>query len=514
MIVSIVAHLDSQVSKKNSKQLLATVVSFQKLIQTCNRIPMLWERKRQRGQFICIRNPCGGFSLRLPLRKRTPIFFAAVTIIAYTYSSISSSSLPGMLPVASALSLGHDPSSRFEYKPPSWAGKNVFTNPPPHGRLHLANLPTPLYKLKTTTTITTSQTDADHDDGPTTGSMLKRLQDELDMTIYVKRDDWSGGAETSGNKIRKLEFLLADALAKGKNSVVTIGGEQSNHCRATAAAARMVGLEPHLILRTRKADAVVPQQSNGDGLGYVGNVLFDRMVGSTIYTCTPGEYGRVGSEQLVDRVCRHIAERTNQESDPYPIPVGGSNAIGTWGYINAVEETLMQWEAMEDSASQSRSSLDHIVFACGSGGTAAGIALGMALAHGALEGTRDGSSTVPTVHAIGVCDSPDYFYGYVAKIADEMGLQLPKTNDNKDLSTTESFVRRHMIAYHGKGLGYAVSTPEELQFITNVALETGIVLDPVYSGKALYHFCKEVLEGGEEAEKFRGKRLLFWHTGT
>jgi D-cysteine desulfhydrase family pyridoxal phosphate-dependent enzyme len=327
-------------------------------------------------------------------------------------------------------------------------------------------------------------------------SFFERLS-ELDVTLYVKRDDMTGGVETGGNKIRKLEFLLADALAKGHSSVVTIGGEQSNHCRATAGASRMVGLEPHLILRTVRADSI---EKGNDDIGSVGNILFDRMVGSTIYTCTPGEYGRVGSKEIVARVCAHL-EESQDKGAPYPIPVGGSNGMGTWGYINGVEELLAQWDSIE-----SKPSLDHVVFACGSGGTATGIAVGMALAHGAIEKSSE-SIVAPQVHAIGVCDNPDYFYGYVAKIADEMGIQLPGG------MTTESFIRKHMIAHQGKGLGYASSTPEELDFITNIALETGIVLDPVYSGKALYHFFTSVLQG-EEAEQYRGKNILFWHTGT
>jgi D-cysteine desulfhydrase len=236
------------------------------------------------------------------------------------------------------------PSHRTPYQPPAWA-EQVLTNVPPNGRLHIANLPTPVYKLSPT--------------NATTNSLLQKLND-LDISLWIKRDDMTGGVETGGNKIRKLEFLLADALANNYKSVVTIGGEQSNHCRATAAAARMVGLEPHLILRTKRADDI---QSGVVDVGYTGNILFDRMVGSTIYTCTPGEYGRVGSVQLVQRVSAHL-ENTQEKGAPYPIPVGGSNALGTWGYINGVDELLAQWKSFE-----SQPSLDHVVFACGSGGT-------------------------------------------------------------------------------------------------------------------------------------------------
>jgi len=187
------------------------------------------------------------------------------------------------------------PSTRLSYTPPSWCHDTLLHHPK-HGRLQLANLPTPLYEIDTSKS--------------TNGGILSKLHD-LDITFLVKRDDASGAVELGGNKVRKLEFLLAEALANGNDSVVTIGGDQSNHCRATAAACRMVGLEPHLILRSRKAD---------NDLGLVGNLLMDRAVGSQIYTCTPGEYGRVGSVEMIARLCQYL--ETKQKRRPYAIPVG------------------------------------------------------------------------------------------------------------------------------------------------------------------------------------------------
>jgi len=185
------------------------------------------------------------------------------------------------------------------------------------------------------------------------------------------------------------------------------------------------------------------------------------------------------------------------ESDkPYPIPVGGSNGLGSWGYVNGVDELIQQWKLMDAG------SLDHVVFACGSGGTAAGIALGIALAYGAAEGKDP--DNMPVVHAMGVCDDPEYFYDYVAAIAEEMGFTLPSTHAGE-------FIRRHLVVHQAKGLGYAASTPEELDFVTKFALDSGMVLDPVYSGKALYHFLSEVVPNDPDA--FRGKNILFWHTG-
>jgi D-cysteine desulfhydrase len=367
------------------------------------------------------------------------------------------------------------PTHAVTYNPPSWA-KEFLRQVPKYGKLSLANLPTPLYQI-----LLSNQ-----------GSFSKVLKDKK-LSFYIKRDDATGGVELGGNKIRKLEFLLAEALAEGHDSVVTIGGEQSNHCRATAAAARMVGLEPHLILRSRNAD---------NDLGLVGNLLFDRMVGSNIYTCTPGEYGRVGSDELVARLCSHL--QNSKGKQPYPIPVGGSNGLGSWGYIHAVEEMMTQWRALALSDG-SQPSLDHIVFACGSGGTATGIALGIALAHGALGDSRSSPAPprMPHVHAIGVCDDPDTFYTDIADIADKMGLTLLSD------MTTEDFIRQHLTVHQGKGLGYAMATDEELDFVSEFAQTTGVVLDPVYSGKALYNFMKLV----EQDSTFKEQNILFWHTG-
>lgn len=400
--------------------------------------------------------------LRVPLTHGAARVRAVLPLLIALYPL---SGYPAQQASAFSAAMSTTPNQAHPYVPPSWA-QGVLHNVPEHGQLTLANLPTPLYRMNSFS----------GSDG---------------LNFFIKRDDMSGGPELGGNKIRKLEFLLADALANGYNSVVTIGGEQSNHCRATAAAARMVGLEPHLILRTRRAN------DNLQEFGYTGNILVDRMVGSTIYTCTPGEYGRVGSNELVKRLCAYLESQCSSNK-PYPIPVGGSNGLGSWGYINGADELMQQWKSVDTE------SLDHVVFACGSGGTAAGITLGIALAFGAADGVDPGK--MPIVHAMGVCDDPEYFYDYVAEIADEMGFKLPSGS-----MTTRDFIRRHLVVHQAKGLGYAASTPEELDFVTKFALDTGIVLDPVYSGKALYHFLSEVVPN--DPDSFRGKNILFWHTG-
>lgn len=111
----------------------------------------------------------------------------------------------------------------------------------------------------------------------------------------------------------------------------------------------------------------------------------------------------------------------------------------------------------------------------------------------------------PTVHAVGVCDNPDYFYNTLSDLAKEMGLDLPSDTTIKD------FVQESITVHQGKGRGYAFSSEEELDFIVQFSLETGIALDPVYSGKALFHFLTKVLEHDPEA--YKNSNVLFWHTG-
>jgi D-cysteine desulfhydrase len=378
------------------------------------------------------------------------------------------------------------------YNPPEWI-RDYFETVPCHGRLALAHLPTPVYQPHTQAQVVESSSSSSSLFQSQHGqhhqsSILQRLVD-MDVTFLVKRDDMTGGVELGGNKVRKLEFLLADALQpqpqRKYDSIVTIGGRQSNHCRATACAARMVGLEPHLILRMTKLKDTI------DG---TGNLLLNQMVGAKMYTCTPGEYGRIGSNALVQRLCRHLED--NEGKKVYAIPVGGSNGIGTWGYLEAVNELKSQMESACVVAEGEKPKLDHVVFACGSGGTAAGISLGLALCP----------TLSPQVHPVAVCDDPDYFYQHVTAIAEEMGFRDTQTG----LSTAD-FVKRSMTVHQGKGLGYAISTAEELQFCTDFAAETGIILDPVYSGKALYHFVTHVF--GADPEAYRGTTILFWHTG-
>ncbi|KAL6962829.1 D-cysteine desulfhydrase [Sarracenia purpurea var. burkii] len=327
------------------------------------------------------------------------------------------------------------------YEPPSWAS---HLKPIPSHVFSLGHFPTPVHKWN-----------------------LPNLP--KDTEVWLKRDDLSG-MQLSGNKVRKLEFLLADAVSKEADCVITIGGIQSNHCRATAVAAKYLNLDCYLILRTSKA--LVDKDP-----GLTGNLLVERLVGAHIDLVSKEEYAKIGSLALTTVLKEKLK---NEGRKPYVIPVGGSNSLGTWGYIEAVREIEQQLKI-----ENSKAGFDDIVVACGSGGTIAGLAIGSLL-----------SRLKAKVHAYSVCDDPDYFYDYVQGLLD--GLQGGVSS-------------RDIVGIHNaKGLGYAMNTSEELKFVKDIAEATGVVLDPVYSGKAAYGMMKDMAENPIEWE---GRKILFVHTG-
>lgn len=365
-------------------------------------------------------------------------------------------------------------------------------------------MPTPIHPWKGLEKVTPSS--------PSSSSSVSSVID-----LYIKRDDLSG-AELSGNKVRKLEFLVADALDKGSDALLSIGGIQSNHARAVAAASRAAGLECHLILRTRKSETEKDP-------GFAGNLLIERLVGSHIHLVSKEDYAAAGNggfpllEELGERLKeenedKEEGKRSSAIKTPYLIPLGGSNALGAWGYVETSREIIEQApEAIrrgreekkeksggeEAGASSTADHFDVIVLATGSAGTAAGLALGLHLA---------GSPT--KVRAYCVCDDPAYFYDEIQKHLDELcrgggedpapTLQLPPPPRARDVVTV----------VQAKGSGYAISRPEELQFLRSVAAASGILLDPVYTGKAAKTFLEEVTGSASE---WRGKKVLFLHTG-
>ncbi|KAK2995364.1 hypothetical protein RJ640_022524, partial [Escallonia rubra] len=319
------------------------------------------------------------------------------------------------------------------YEPPSWAS---HLSPIPSHLISLGNFPTPIHKWNLPNLPNNTQVWLKVRDG---GGVAK--------SGVAMRDDLSG-MQLSGNKVRKLEFLLADAVAQGADCIVTIGGIQSNHCRATAVAAKYLNLDCYLILRTSKN--LVEKDP-----GLTGNLLVERLIGAHIDLVSKEEYAKVGSVALTSLLKERLLKEGKR---PYVIPVGGSNSLGTWGYIETIREIEQQLQK-----GTSEVGFDDIVVACGSGGTIAGLSIGSWL-----------SDLKAKVHAFCVCDDPDYFYDYVQGLLD--GLQAGVKS--RDIVNIEN----------AKGLGYAMNTTEELKFVKEVAQATGVILDPVYrTVKKLVH---------------------------
>jgi len=307
---------------------------------------------------------------------------------------------------------------------------------------------------------------------PTRGHWL-RTGEDLGTKIWIKRDDHTG-SELSGNKVRKLEYLMAEALQQQATHVVTCGGEQSNHARATAMAAAQLGLKTVLVLRTDNPEK--PPATNG-------NILLDRLVGAEIrWISRPAWRER-------NRLLAEEADRIKANGGrPYVIPEGGSNALGSWGYLRATSELV---EDLAGIASPEQPVT--IVYPCGSGGTGAGLVLGWKLFGLAALGIQ--------VVGIAVCDDKPYFIDVIGKICGdfEERWQLDAHVTPSDIEILDSHV----------GLGYAKSRPEELQTIRDVCRTDGIVLDPVYTGKAFHGVLAELRRN----PKRFGAAVAFVHTG-
>lgn len=289
------------------------------------------------------------------------------------------------------------------------------------------------------------------------------------MEIYIKRDDLTG-VVLSGNKVRKLEFVLAEALAQKADTVLTCGAAQSNHARATAVAAAMLGLRSRLLLRTPDPASPPPAE---------GNILLDRMAGAEIVWITPEEYRNRAS--IFEREASVLRK---QGRTPYIIPEGASDSRGAWGYIRAAEEIGHDIQALGPGQVT-------IIHATGSGGTAAGLALGIRL--------FDLPARAVTFN---VCDDAPYFVDAIGNICERTiaEFHLPVDFDrNRDLHIVDGYV----------GRGYALSQPKELNLICDVARTEGIFLDPVYTGKAFFGMIQELKK---DPEVF-GRRILFLHTG-
>jgi len=309
-------------------------------------------------------------------------------------------------------------------------------------RIKLANLPTPIEKLE-------------------------RLSAEWGgPEIYVKRDDLTGMA-LSGNKIRKLEFVIAEAKAEGADLLITCGGIQSNHARTTAVAATKLGMKSYLVLRGEESKIKD------------GNVLLDLLVGTRIKYITPEQY----ANQLVEIMAELADELKKEGLNPYVIPEGASNEIGSMGYLAATEEISRQLAEL-------KLEIDYFVSAVGSGGTSAGLLLGQKLYDQPYQ-----------VVGFNVCDNEEFFISKIQKIGNEAieRYNLPTELNREDIKIIDGYV----------GEGYALSSGAEIEFIKEVALKEALILDPVYTGKTLFGLKDQI----SRANFKKGEKVLFIHTG-
>ena len=313
-------------------------------------------------------------------------------------------------------------------------------HPQEPARLELAQLPTPVVELK-------------------------HLANEIGIDqILMKRDDLTG-LEVSGNKVRKLEYLVADALAKGADTLVTNGGFQSNHCRATAAVGARLGLRVRLILRSKDAH---PEAE--------GNLFLDRLFGAEVSYHEPEVY-RNKLDWLVEEAMDQERERGNE---PYQFPVGASVPIGSWGYVRCVAELADQLD---------RDRPVDIYCATSSGGTQVGLMLGRA-----LMGCWNWR-----ILGVPVSDSVDYFQEMLRELerATVEQFQLDLSPEDTPIELLDGFI----------GEGYAIPYPEAVETIRKLGTTEGIVLDPSYTSKAMLGTLRSVQTESEE------RIPVFLHTG-
>lgn len=282
--------------------------------------------------------------------------------------------------------------------------------------------------------------------------------------ILIKRDDFTG-TEWTGNKIRKLEYIIFEALQKRSNVLITCGGIQSNHARATACVAAKLGLKCILYLRGQE-----PKRIDG-------NLVFCKLFGAEIFYVNQEEYDRI--EIIAEQKIKNLSK---QGLKGYFIPEGGSSVIGIWGYIEFVKELQKQLKTIKNKPS-------HLITAVGSGGTIAGLVLGKKLYN--LKSKLIG---------INVLKTSDDFEKIVVELANNcskkynLGIRT-KSNDFEILDGYSSE-------------GYENISKDKLSLLTFISQENGIIFDPAYTGKAFCGMVDHFIYQGNEFNK-----LMFIHTG-
>ncbi|NVK31055.1 MAG: D-cysteine desulfhydrase [Gammaproteobacteria bacterium] len=304
---------------------------------------------------------------------------------------------------------------------------------------------------------------------PTPLEPMDRLSEKLGgPRLWVKRDDCTG-LSSGGNKTRKLEFLMADAVQQGADTIITQGATQSNHARQTAAAAAKLGMACHILLEDR---------TGSDAINYTlnGNVLLDRLHGATVSKRTGGTDMQQEMAQMAD------ALRASGKK-PYVIPGGGSNPIGALGYVNCARELVEQ-------AANSGLKIDALVHATGSSGTQAGLVAGLA----ALKSE---------IHLLGI--------GVRAPQEKQETMVFDLATRTADLMADGTRIERDQVRANCDyvGPGYGLPTDGMIKAVKLLAETEGLLFDPVYSGKGLDGLIDQIKQG-----YFDGMdNVVFLHTG-
>jgi len=279
------------------------------------------------------------------------------------------------------------------------------------------------------------------------------------VELFIKRDD-NTGATLTGNKVRKLEFLLSDALENKADAIITCGMATSNHCRTTALACAKLGLECHLLLTSLDTDI------NFDS----GNICLAAGAGAKMY-----QIGHDGIDEKMDSLA---AELKSKGKTPYIIPRGGSNAPSIWGYIDA-------WREMEKQ--EFFDEITDIVVCSGSGGTGLDLAL-----------ANYWTGSKKKIHGVRAWGDSAYFYPHAAKSLEEAGITGIDPTEIIDI------IDGHV------GEGYGKSSVDLRQFCIQALNDSGIVLDRVYTGKSVFGLMKELKNN---PNRFRGNKVMWVHTG-
>ncbi|CAF1313587.1 unnamed protein product [Rotaria sordida] len=301
-----------------------------------------------------------------------------------------------------------------------------------------------------------------------------RLSSLSSVNIYIKRDDQLD-LYSCGNKLRKLEFLFADILSRPEcHHIITAGSLHSNHCKAVSVLAARFQRQAHVLLRT--------DRDNEDENILQGNVLLNYLLGTKLYLIPK----KANIQRDIEPRMKQLEEELGGKDKCYLIPIGGSDIVGIFGYFDCfIREIIPLIDKLN---------LGHLVVPVSSGGTMEGLSLANYFTGNRLR-----------IHAFAVSDNQNYFKTHFNTILSQLELEnLIQLVDNDSLvDICDSYV----------GLGYGRMTNEQIDFLHNIISETGILFDPVYSGKCLWGLCEELRNKHTDRFPNDGKSILFLHTG-